>query len=101
MQKKKCRFNLAMEEFKDNKALVTKLKNRYSKNRYDEEVKKYDALKSVYRAIENDSLTPFDAANLLVLMTLTGASMMKKKNNAREYQLYYYQEGDVIPEVKS
>ena len=40
-EKRNADFNLAMEEFKDNKALVTKLaENRYSRdvNKYDDEV---------------------------------------------------------------
>jgi len=82
-EKRNADFNLAMEEFKDNKALVTKLaENRYSRdvNKYDDEVKKYDAVKSVYSAISNDKLSPFDAAyRLASVMTRTGVSMIRQK----------------------
>lgn len=109
-EKRNADFNLAMEEFKDNKALVTKLaENRYSRdvNRYDEEVKKYDALKSVYRAIENDSLTPFDAAYRLASVNDPNWGKYDEKeririakNNSEGFNYTYYKEGDVIPEGK-
>ena len=109
-EKRNADFNLAMEEFKDNKALVTKLaENRYSRdvNRYDEEVKKYDALKSVYRAIENDSLTPFDAAYRLASVNDPNWGKYDEKeririakNNAEGFNYTYYKEGDIIPEGK-
>jgi len=109
-EKRNADFNLAMEEFKDNKALVTKLaENRYSRdvNKYDEEVKKYDALKSVYSAIENDKLSPFDAAYRLASVNDPNWGKYDKaeriaiaKKNAEGFDYTYYKEGDIIPEGK-
>ena len=109
-EKRNADFNLAMEEFKDNKALVTKLaENRYSRdiNKYDEEVKKYDALKSVYSAIENDKLSPFDAAYRLASVNDPNWGKYNEKeririakNNAEGFDYTYYKEGDIIPEGK-
>lgn len=109
-EKRNADFNLAMEEFKDNKALVTKLaENRYSRdiNKYDEEVKKYDALKSVYSAIENDKLSPFEAAFRLASVNDPNWGKYDKaeriaiaKRNSEGFDYTYYKEGDIIPEGK-
>jgi hypothetical protein len=109
-EKRNADFNLAMEEFKDNKSLVTKLaENRYSRdiNKYDEEVKKYDALKSVYSAIENDKLSPFEAAFRLASVNDPNWGKYDKaeriaiaKRNSEGFDYTYYKEGDIIPEGK-
>ena len=114
-EKRNADFNLAMEEFKDNKALVTKLaENRYSRdvNKYDDEVKKYDAVKSVYSAIENDKLSPFDAAYRLASVNDPNWGKYDKaeriaiaKKNAEGFDYTYYTDEDrlkgLLPEGKN
>lgn len=114
-EKRNADFNLAMEEFKDNKALVTKLaENRYSRdiNKYDDEVKKYDAVKSVYSAIENDKLSPFEAAFRLASVNDPNWGKYDKseriaiaKKNAEGFDYTYYTEEDrlkgLLPEGKN
>jgi len=114
-EKRNADFNLAMEEFKDNKALVTKLaENRYSRdiNKYDDEVKKYDAVKSVYSAIENDKLSPFEAAFRLASVNDPNWGKYDKseriaiaKKNAEGFDYTYYTEDDrlkgLLPEGKN
>lgn len=114
-EKRNADFNLAMEEFKDNKALVTKLaENRYSRdiNKYDDEIKKYDALKSVYSAIENDKLSPFDAAYRLASINDPNWGKYDKaeriaiaKKNAEGFDYSYYTDEDrlkgLLPEGKN
>jgi len=114
-EKRNADFNLAMEEFKDNKALVTKLaENRYSRdvNKYDDEVKKYDAVKSVYSAISNDKLSPFDAAYRLASVNDPNWGKYDKderiaiaKKNSEGFDYTYYTEEDrlkgLLPEGKN
>ena len=64
-EERNANFNLALEEFKDNKALINKLaENRYARDvkRYDKEFEKFDSLKSVYSQIQNNELSAKAAA---------------------------------------
>ena len=66
LKNKDADIKLALEEFKENKQLVTDLaKTRYARDlkKYDEEVAKLDSLKSAYSYAEN--LGPIQAAKYI------------------------------------
>ena len=63
-------FKQSLENFKDDKAQVRKLADlRYTRDlkKYDDEVLKYDQLKSTYADIENSNIGADTAANLIAL----------------------------------
>ena len=109
LKNKDADIKLALEEFKENKQLVTDLaKTRYARDlkKYDEEVAKLDSLKSAYSYAEN--LGPLEAAKVIARAEdkdfYDGLSESGKETHAASiannftYNYKEYKEGDKIPE---
>ena len=111
-EERNANFNLALEEFKDNKALINKLaENRYARDvkRYDKEFEKFDSLKSVYSQIQNNELSAKAAAYKIASFEDPSWSkyddeerdeITRQYMNSFKYNYKTYGEGDVIPEGK-
>ena len=111
-EERNANFNLALEEFKDNKALITKLaENRYARdvNRYDKEFEKFDNLKQVYSQVANNELSAKAAAYKIASFEDPNWSKYddeEREDLARDYMNSFsynykkYAEGDMIPEGK-
>ena len=109
-EERNANFNLALEEFKDNKALITKLaENRYARdvNRYDKEFEKFDNLKQVYSQVANNELSAKAAAYKIASFedpqwkNYTDderEDLARSYMNSFEYNYKKYAEGDMIPE---
>ena len=110
---KNAAFNLALEDFKDNKALVNKLaENRYARdtNRFEKEFDKIESLKSVYNQVQDNNLSAYAAAYKIASFedpnwkTYDDAERKKLARdymNSFDYTYKKYQEGDIIPEGKN
>lgn len=109
LKNKDADIKLALEEFKENKQLVTDLaKTRYARDlkKYDEEVAKLDSLKSAYSYAEN--LGPIQAAKYIARAEdkdfYDGLTLAEKEEHAANvasnftYNYKEYKEGDKIPE---
>jgi hypothetical protein len=109
LKNKDADIKLALEEFKENKQLVTDLaKTRYARDlkKYDEEVAKLDSLKSAYSYAEN--LGPVQAAKIIARAEdkdfYDGLTLAEKEEHAANiannftYNYKEYKEGDKIPE---
>ena len=109
LKNKDADIKLALEEFKENKQLVTDLaKTRYARDlkKYDEEVAKLDNLKSAYSFAE--TLGPFEAAKRIARAEdkdfYDGLSASEKDSHAADiasnftYNYKTYKDGDTIPE---
>ena len=111
-EERNANFNLALEEFKDNKALITKLaENRYARdvNRYDKEFEKFDNLKQVYSQVANNELSAkaaaykiasFEDPNWKNYTDDERDDITRGYMNSFEYNYKKYAEGDMIPEGK-
>ena len=111
-EERNANFNLALEEFKDNKALITKLaENRYARDvaRYDKEFEKFDNLKQVYSQVANNELSAKAAAYKIASFedpqwkNYTDderEDLARSYMNSFEYNYKKYAEGDMIPEGK-
>ena len=111
-EERNANFNLALEEFKDNKALITKLaENRYARdvNRYDKEFEKFDNLKQVYSQVANNELSAKAAAYKIASFEDPQwknytederEDISRSYMNSFEYNYKKYAEGDMIPEGK-
>ena len=109
-EERNANFNLALEEFKDNKALITKLaENRYARDvaRYDKEFEKFDNLKQVYSQVANNELSAKAAAYKIASFedpqwkNYTDderEDLARSYMNSFEYNYKKYAEGDMIPE---
>ena len=109
-EERNANFNLALEEFKDNKALITKLaENRYARdvNRYDKEFEKFENLKQVYSQVANNELSAKAAAYKIASFedpqwkNYTDderEDLARDYMNSFEYNYKKYAEGDMIPE---
>ena len=109
-EERNANFNLALEEFKDNKALITKLaENRYARdvNRYDKEFEKFDNLKQVYSQVANNELSAKAAAYKIASFEDPQwknytederEDISRSYMNSFEYNYKKYAEGDMIPE---
>ena len=109
-EERNANFNLALEEFKDNKALITKLaENRYARDvaRYDKEFEKFDNLKQVYSQVANNELSAKAAAYKIASFedpqwkNYTDderEDLARDYMNSFEYNYKKYAEGDMIPE---
>ena len=112
-EERNANFNLALEEFKDNKALVNKLaENRYARdtNRFEKEFDKIESLKSVYNQVQDNNLSAYAAAYKIASFedpnwkTYDDAERKKLARdymNSFDYTYKKYQEGDIIPEGKN
>ena len=111
-EERNANFNLALEEFKDNKALITKLaENRYARDvaRYDKEFEKFDNLKQVYSQVANNELSAKAAAYKIASFEDPQwknytederEDISRSYMNSFEYNYKKYAEGDMIPEGK-
>tara|TARA_Y100001937_G_scaffold128011_1_gene202062 strand:+ start:595 stop:2439 length:1845 start_codon:yes stop_codon:yes gene_type:complete len=111
-EERNANFNLALEEFKDNKALITKLaENRYARdvNRYDKEFEKFDNLKQVYSQVANNELSAkaaaykiasFEDPNWKNYTDDEREDISRSYMNSFDYNYKKYAEGDMIPEGK-
>ena len=111
-EERNANFNLALEEFKDNKALITKLaENRYARDvaRYDKEFEKFDNLKQVYSQVANNELSAKAAAYKIASFEDPQwknytederEEISRSYMNSFEYNYKKYAEGDMIPEGK-